>query len=69
MCLGVNAHNNKCGECFSGLLNKNKSNHFIFLRSSKDYHKRPGRVVGANGKGHLGVSCLRKSMCADGIGL
>ncbi len=29
---------------------------FIGLRSSKDYHTRPGGVVGVYRKGHLGVS-------------
>ncbi len=33
-----------------------KSNHFIGLRSSKDYNKRPGGVVGVYGKGQLHVS-------------
>ncbi len=36
---------------------------FIGLRSSKDYYKRPGEVVGVRGKGHLGVSFLRWSIC------
>ncbi len=35
---------------------------FFGLRSIKDYYTRPG------GKGHLVVSFLRGSMCADGMG-
>ncbi len=42
-----------------------KSNHFIGLRSSKDYSKRRGGVVGVYGKGHLAVSFLRGSVCAE----
>ncbi len=45
-----------------------KSNHYTGLRSSKDGYKRPGGVVGVYGKGHLGVSLLRGSMCAEGMG-
>ncbi len=41
---------------------------FIGLRSSKDYYKRPGGVAGVYGKGHLGVSFLHGSMCAEGMG-
>ncbi len=41
---------------------------FIGLRSSKDYYKRPGGVAGVYGKGHVGVSFLRGSMCAEGVG-
>ncbi len=41
---------------------------FFGLRSSKDYHKRPGLVEGIYGKGHLGVSFLRGLMCAKGMG-
>ncbi len=46
------------------------SNEIIFngLRSSKDYYKRPGGVVGVYGKGHLGVSFFRGSICAEGMG-
>ncbi len=45
-----------------------KSNHFTGLRSSKDGYKRPGGVVGVYRKGHLDVSFLRGSMCAEGMG-
>ncbi len=41
---------------------------FIGLRGSKDNYKRPGGVAGVYGKGHLGVSFLRGSMCAEGMG-
>ncbi len=52
------------------LMNGNVSNLIIFigLQSSKDYYKRPGGVVGVYGKGHLGVSFLRGSICAEGMG-
>ncbi len=40
---------------------------FICLGSSEDYYKRPDGVVGVCGKGHLAVSYLRGSMCADGM--
>ncbi len=38
------------------------------LRSSKDFYKRPGGVVGVYGKGLLGVSFLRGSIYAEGMG-
>ncbi len=38
------------------------------IQSSKDYYERPGGVVGVYGKGHLGVSFLRGSICAEGRG-
>ncbi len=43
--------------------------HIIIIgpRSSEDYYKRPGVVVGVYGKGHLGVRFLRESTCADGM--
>ncbi len=41
---------------------------FIDLRSSKDYYKRPGGLARVSGRSHLGVSCLRGSMCAEGMG-
>ncbi len=49
---------------------KNETNQIIFigLRSSKDYYKRPAGVVGVYGNCHLGVSFLRGSMCAEGMG-
>ncbi len=49
---------------------KIKSNRIILigLRSSKDHYKRPGGVVRVYGKGHLGVSLLRGSMCAEEVG-
>ncbi len=40
----------------------------IGLRSSKDYYRRPGGVVGVYGKGHLVGSFLRGSMCLEGMG-
>ncbi len=47
-----------------------KSNQIIFIgvRSSKDYYKRLGGVAGVYRKGHLGVSFLCGSMCAEGMG-
>ncbi len=46
-----------------------KSNQIIFigLRSSKDYYKRPGGVMGVYGKGHLWWVFLRGSMLAEGM--
>ncbi len=47
------------------------ANHIIFIgpRSSKDYYKRPGGVVGVYIKGHLGMNFfLRRPMCAEGMG-
>ncbi len=41
---------------------------FIGLVSSKNYYKRPGRVVGVCGKGNLDVSFLRGAMCAERMG-
>ncbi len=41
---------------------------FISLRSSKGYYRRPGGVVRVYGKGHLGVSFLHGSICAEGMG-
>ncbi len=43
-------------ESFDRLLLKHQiKSFFIGLRSSKDYYKRPGWVVGVYGRGHLGV--------------
>ncbi len=41
---------------------------FIGLQSSKNYYNRPVGVVEVHGKGHLGVSFLRGSMFAEGMG-
>ncbi len=39
---------------------------FIGLRSSKDYYKRPGGVVGVYGKGYVGRSVLREWVVRGG---
>ncbi len=41
---------------------------FIGLRRIKDYYKRPRGVEGVYGEGQLGVSFLRGSLCAEGMG-
>ncbi len=46
---------------------KFKSNNFFGLRSSKDYYKRPGGVVGI-WEGSLGCEFLYGSVRAEGMG-
>ncbi len=45
-----------------------KLNQFFGVQISKVYFNRPSGVVGVYGKGNLGVSFLRGSICAEGMG-